>query len=92
MLRKYSCALQLTINRLSLMRVFHYTFPVVACRFSEQSEVAQCSMRFRLNKAYLIIALTAIFVLAAMLTGPLIRKRAREKAGQTVPATTPQGK
>ena len=48
-------------------------------------------MRFRLNKAYLIIALTAIFVLAAMLSGPLIRKRAREKAGQTAPATRPQG-
>lgn len=45
-------------------------------------------MRVRLNKAYLIIALTAIFVLAAMLSGPLIRKRAREKAGQTKPATT----
>ena len=47
-------------------------------------------MRVRLNKAYLIIALTAIFVLAAMLTGPLIRKRAREKAGQANPATAPQ--
>ncbi len=48
-------------------------------------------MRFRLNKAYLIIALTAIFVLAAMLSGPLIRKRAREKAGQTpAPASRPQ--
>lgn len=43
-------------------------------------------MRVRLNKAYLIIGLTAIFVLAAMLSGPLIRKRAREKAGQTTPA------
>ncbi|HYO90893.1 MAG TPA: hypothetical protein VEQ40_04625 [Pyrinomonadaceae bacterium] len=49
-------------------------------------------MRFRLNKAYLIIALTAIFVLAAMLTGPLIRKRAREKAGQAAPLTAPQDK
>ncbi|HEX8491875.1 MAG TPA: hypothetical protein VF658_03455 [Pyrinomonadaceae bacterium] len=49
-------------------------------------------MRFRLNKAYLIIALTAIFVLAAMLSGPLIRKRAREKAGLAAPATAPQGK
>lgn len=49
-------------------------------------------MRFRLNKAYLIIGLTAIFVLAAMLTGPLIRKRAREKVGQAAPATAPQNK
>ena len=48
-------------------------------------------MRFRLNKAYLIIALTAIFVLAAMLSGPLIRKRAREKVGQAAPASAPKG-
>lgn len=49
-------------------------------------------MRARLNKAYLIIAVTAIFVLAAMLTGPLVRKRAREKAGQAAPpAAAPQG-
>jgi hypothetical protein len=47
-------------------------------------------MRVRLNKAYLIIALTAIFVLAAMLSGPLIRKRAREKARQAAPAVAPQ--
>lgn len=46
-------------------------------------------MRVRLNKAYLIIALAAIFVLAALLSGPLIRKRARGKAGQTAPATAP---
>jgi hypothetical protein len=43
----------------------------------------------RLNKAYLIIALTAIFVLAAMLSGPLIRKRAREKAVQAQPTAAP---
>jgi hypothetical protein len=49
-------------------------------------------MRFRLNKAYLIIGLTAIFVLAAMLSGPLIRKRAREKAGQVAPASAPKDK
>jgi hypothetical protein len=48
-------------------------------------------MRYRLNKAYLIIALTAIFVLAAMLTGPLIRKRARQNAGKPAPASVPQG-
>jgi hypothetical protein len=47
-------------------------------------------MRVRLNKAYLIIAVTAIFVLAALLSGPLLRKRAREKAGQTAPAAVPQ--
>lgn len=47
-------------------------------------------MRVRFNKAYLIIALTAIFVLAAMLSGPLIRKRAREKARQSAPAVAPQ--
>lgn len=46
-------------------------------------------MRLRLNKAYLIIALTAIFVLAAMLSGPLIRKRAREKVKQATPASAP---
>jgi hypothetical protein len=49
-------------------------------------------MRFRLNKAYLIIGLTAIFVLAAMLSGPLIRKRAREKAGQAAPAPATQNR
>jgi hypothetical protein len=43
-------------------------------------------MRVRLNKAYLILALTAIFVLAALLSGPLIRKRAREKAAPKTPA------
>ncbi len=48
-------------------------------------------MRARLNKAYLIIAVTGILVLAALLTGPLVRKRAREKAGQAPPATRPQG-
>jgi hypothetical protein len=48
-------------------------------------------MRVRLNKAYLIIALTAICVLVAMLSGPLIRKRAREKARQAAPAAvTPE--
>jgi len=43
-------------------------------------------MRVRLNKAYLILGLTAIFVLAALLSGPLIRKRAREKAARNAPA------
>lgn len=47
-------------------------------------------MHVRFNKAYLIIALTAIFVLAAMLSGPLIRKRAREKARENAPAVAPQ--
>jgi hypothetical protein len=48
-------------------------------------------MRLRVNKAYLIIALTAIFVAAALLSGPLIRKRAKEKAGQAAPAPTTRG-
>jgi flagellar biosynthesis/type III secretory pathway M-ring protein FliF/YscJ len=39
-------------------------------------------LRARLNKAYLIIGVVAILVLAAMLSGPLIRQRAREKARQ----------
>jgi peptidoglycan/LPS O-acetylase OafA/YrhL len=39
-------------------------------------------MRVRLNKAYLIIAVVAISMLAALLSGPLIRKRARERARQ----------
>lgn len=47
-------------------------------------------MSVRLNKAYLIIGLTAIFVLAAMLSGPLIRKRARERARQSQTAPTTQ--
>jgi hypothetical protein len=46
-------------------------------------------MRVRLNKAYLIIGVTAIFVLAALLSGPLIRKRARSQAGQTAPLSAP---
>jgi flagellar biosynthesis/type III secretory pathway M-ring protein FliF/YscJ len=50
-----------------------------------------CAMRFRLNKAYLILGLTAIFVLAALLSGPVIRKRAREKAARNAPAAAPQG-
>jgi flagellar biosynthesis/type III secretory pathway M-ring protein FliF/YscJ len=40
------------------------------------------AVRLRLNKAYLIIGVVAILVLAAMLSGPLIRQRAREKARQ----------
>ncbi|HEY0404126.1 MAG TPA: hypothetical protein VGC89_00250 [Pyrinomonadaceae bacterium] len=48
-------------------------------------------MRLRLNKAYLILGLTAIFVLAALLSGPLIRKRAREKAARSAPVAAPQG-
>lgn len=47
-------------------------------------------MSVRLNKAYLIIGLTAIFVLAAMLSAPLIRKRARERARQSQTAPTAQ--
>jgi peptidoglycan/LPS O-acetylase OafA/YrhL len=39
-------------------------------------------MRVRLNKAYLIIAVVAISMLLALLSGPLIRKRARERARQ----------
>lgn len=40
-------------------------------------------MRIRLNKAYLIIAVVAISMLAALLSGPLIRKRARARQEQT---------
>ncbi|MDX6694009.1 MAG: hypothetical protein QOF02_1612 [Blastocatellia bacterium] len=46
-------------------------------------------MRVRLNKAYLILGLTAIFVLAALLSGPLIRKRARENAARKTPVAAP---
>lgn len=48
-------------------------------------------MRYRLNKAYLIIALTAIFILAAMLSGPVIRRHARLKTVKNAPALAPQG-
>jgi hypothetical protein len=54
--------------------------------FPKRRKDTEEPLRVRLNKAYLIIAVTAIFVLAALLSGPIIRRHARNKAGQTVPA------
>jgi hypothetical protein len=54
--------------------------------FPKRRKDAAEPVRVRLNKAYLIIAVTAIFVLAALLSGPVIRRHARNKAGQ---ASTP---
>jgi hypothetical protein len=54
--------------------------------FPKRRKEAEEPLRVRLNKAYLIIAVTAIFVLAALLSGPIIRRHARNKAGQTMPA------